>query len=210
MLFRSVSQSRYWGDVRKAVGVLGQKSPNVIGRPSWPNNDVASKRGAKASECGVYLRSQWDADAANRFLTLSLMKNGTTFFHTHYVADGDKYGWRKEPLWEMVPQKLDEDHFRCQNCGMEMDGKLETAPESCVNCGAPQSMLTFEESEMVPVATQTGVKEYPNGTVELDIYSGYDVTTPFFVKKKDWNKCPWLWLQKEEDAGWCLDQWLLS
>lgn len=191
--------NNFRGDLRKFVGVLGQKSPNVKARPNWASDETGIRRSNIANDCAMYLRSQWDGDAANRYLVLSLGKNGTTFIHTPYVTDEQRYGKHVEPVWAMQDQKVSPDVYHCLNCGADTPGDPQTPPPACPQCGAPLSPMDLVPGETQSVPAVVDQKEYPNGTVELHIHSAYDVTTPFYVK--DLEHCPWLWLEFEEDSA---------
>lgn len=190
--------NNFRGDLRKFVGVLGQKSPNVKARPNWASDESGIRRSNIANDCASYLRSQWDGDAANRYLVLSLGKNGTTFIHTPFVTDEERYGVHDEPVWGMQAQKVTPDGYRCLYCGAETPGQ-EGAPPLCQNCQRPLSPQDFVPGEVQQIPAIVGNKQYPNGTVELHVHSAYDVTTPFYIK--DLEHCPWLWLEFEEDSA---------
>jgi hypothetical protein len=192
--------NNFRGDLRKFVGVLGQKSPNVKARPNWASDETGIRRANIANDCASYLRSQWNGDAANRYLVLSLGKNGSTFLYTTWVADGDRYGTHSEPIWGMEPQKVSPDVYHCLFCGTDTPGTPEVAP-ICSNPTCRQSLgpEDFRPGEIQQVPAVVGSKDYPNGSVELFVHSPYDVTTPFYVK--DLEHCPWLWLEFEDDAA---------
>jgi hypothetical protein len=191
--------NNFRGDMRKFVGVLGQKSPNVRAMPSWEGDENGTRRAKLATECAQYLHSQWDVDAAHRYIALSVGKNGTTFIYTPWVADADRYGEREEPIWGTKPEQVTQDGYKCPNCGTENPGSADTPPPACLNCGFPLGMQDFVPGETQDVPAITGTKKYPNGAVELSIHSPYDTTTPFYVK--DLEHCPWLWLEFDDDAA---------
>lgn len=193
--------NHFRGDTRKFVGVLGQKSPNVKARPAWERDESGNRRSAIANDCAMYLRQQWDAEAANRYLVLSLAKNGTTFIHTPWVADAERYGTHEEPIWGAQEQKIEPDGFQCKFCGTLTPGNPQMMPPQCSNpaCRMPLGPEDFREGATEQVPGIIGSKTYANGSVELHIHSAYDVTTPFYIK--DLEHCPWLWVDFEEDAA---------
>lgn len=195
--------NNFRGDMRKFVGVLGQKSPNVKAMPSWPSDDIGNKRAGIANDTAGYLRSQWDVDGANRYLVLSLGKNGTTFLYTPFVTNAERYGEREEPIWGTKPEKVEPDSLACPQCGFH--NPLEALPTGCEQCFGPLSEANFVEGRTEDIPTITGYKKYPNGTVELHVHSVYDVTTPFYIKSIE--QCPWLWLEHDEDAGACVQKY---
>jgi hypothetical protein len=196
--------NHFRGDLRKFVGVLGQKSPNVKARPAWQRDEAGIRRSNIANDTASYLRQQWDTEAANRYLVLSLGKNGTTFLHTPFVADGDRYGYHEEPVWGSQPQKLEPDGYSCKFCGTLTPGNIANISSMLPRCSNPacRQPLGPEDyhvgaSEDIPAIV--GSQKYPNGTVELHVHSAYDVTTPFYIK--DLEHCPWLFVEFEEDAA---------
>ncbi len=152
------------------------------------------------------MRSQWDVDAANRAIALSLAKNGTTFIYTHYTADPDRYGTFDEPVWGTKPEKITEDGYGCLMCGTNTPGNQMMPPAICSNptCMQPLGPQDFVPGETQDVPAIVDQKTYPNGTVELSVHSPYDVTTPFYVK--DLEHCQWLWLDYEDDAAYLASQ----
>jgi hypothetical protein len=198
--------NNFRGDLRKLVGVLGQKAPNCKARPSWASDDTGCRRSNIATDCASYLHSQWDTDSANRYLVLSLGKNGTSFIYTPFVSDGDRYGTRQEPVWGTQPQKVSPDGYHCMFCGTVTPGDQQNPPSRCSNpaCLAPLGPTDFVPGETQDIPAIIDQKEYSNGAVELSIHSPYDVTTPFFVK--DLEHCPWLWLDYEDDAASLVSQ----
>lgn len=192
--------NNFRGDMRKFVGVLGQKSPNVRAMPSWSSDDTGTRRANIATDCATYLHSQWDVDAAHRYVALSVGKNGTTFIYTPWVADADRYGEREEPVWGTKTEQITPDAFHCQMCGVDTPGSMEMPPPACIGCGAPLGPQNFTPGETQDVPAIVDTKTYPNGAVECSIHSPYDVTTPFYVK--DLEHCPWLWLDFEDDSAY--------
>jgi hypothetical protein len=133
--------NHFRGDIRKFVAVLGNKAPNVTARPAWQRDENGVRRSNIANDCISYLSQQWDVDSANRYLTLSLAKNGTTFIHTPYVADGERYGTHVEPVWGMQPQKIEPDGYNCQNCGQFTPGPSPfRGQQPSSGTGTPQGM----------------------------------------------------------------------
>lgn len=195
--------NNFRGDMRKFVGVLGQKSPNVKAMPSWDSGDTDVKRSNTASDVASYFRKQWDVEGANRYLVLSLGKNGTTFFYTPYVTDEEKYGFREEPEWGMAPEKVEPDTLKCPQCGTS--NPPDGMAMGCQNCFGPLSDADLVEGRTEDVRKVVGTKKYPQGTVELHIHSVYDVTTPFYIKNLE--ECPWLWLEHEQDVGACIQRY---
>lgn len=197
--------NNFRGDVRKFVGVLGNKAPNCRAMPDWASDDTGVRRSAIATDCISFLDSQWDVDASNRQLALSLAKNGTSFIHTTYVTDGDRFGTFTEPVWGTRPEQVTPDAYMCPQCGASTPGEQDMPPMACQQCGGPLGPQDFVPGETQDVPAIVDEKEYPNGTVEMSIHSAYDVTTPFYIK--DLEHCPWLILDDEDDAAFLVSRY---
>lgn len=179
------------GDVRKWCGVLGVRAPNAKCEPRTVGNDEQIRLSRIGDRAISYLRNSWRADDLQRYLAYSLAINGTTFGFVSFVANPDKYGVTEIPRLETV-QVPTEEYFDCYRCGTKNPIGAVQEMGRCARC---ESVLGPEDfrRETVPGVVQTGVEQYANGAVELQLASGATVKTPYSIV--DLEHCPWLWYE---------------
>jgi hypothetical protein len=189
------------GDVNKFVAVLGTKSPNMIGRPRWASDTEATARARVGTEAASALHSEWELDLLMPQIVLSLALRGPVFYHTPYVVDAERFGQSEVEV--LAPQniKLEDDYYSCTICG----GSSPVTVTECTECGAELSPAELVKGEEMEIDQPTGeTKKYPNGSVELNIYSALEVTTLFYVQGiKD---CPWIVLDRDREPAWVMDK----
>lgn len=189
--------NEYRGVVRKLVGVLGHKSPNVKARPDWVDDETAAEAVPVFDEIANFLRPAWRVEYTNRHLVKVLATQSTAFMYTQWVADKERYGEHVEPTYADTEITLQPGQYDCPNCGMAEPEMQDTPPpESCPGCGWP---MNYSPPITAPDKVKTGETRYPRGSVELQLASGLTVTTPFYVQ--DLTHCPWLWYEYQEDIG---------
>lgn len=183
------------GDGRKFVAVVGNRPPNVKGVADMPDDEESLTASRDADSVAQTLYAWWDIRRLHRYLVLQLWNSGTVFGHTCYNADGDRYGTKEEPVWEQQSQEISPAGLECPTCGTRSPAEST----ECQNCGNPLSGAEYREPEMADLPAQNGTKEYPNGRVELHLYTVLHVTVPFY--SHDLEDVPWLRLEIEEHTG---------
>jgi hypothetical protein len=180
------------GDVKKFVAILGNKAPNCVARPDWPDNADHMERAGIASEVSAYQNSQWDVNGLNQYLAFSLGIYGTTFIYTPWYVDKDIYGDRKEEKFRLEKKKLTPDQWVCYNCGTIMDQDINSPQDgvNCISCGSFLGPESYHPAPEEDVAVSEGFETYPNGSTGCIIATLQEVITPFYIK--DLKDTPWL------------------
>lgn len=205
----NIDQVKTFG--RKFIATLGQRPfYNMRALPDNPQSE-ADRMAAREAEKGYFLlRSQWNVKTRNLELAYHAWKSGTVFPYTRYVVDGNRYGYSEEPIIEPRPVEIEPGGYKCFGCGAKSP-QLNTIeipdefgapiPQSaCPECGQPLSEAAFEPPVSADVPTDTGrTHKYPNGRVELHLFSGMFVTVPFY--STNLTDAPFLDLTCEEHAG---------
>lgn len=185
------------GDGRKFIAVVGQRAPNVKARPNRPKDEHGLRLARRADEMAALLRSHWAVEQVHRQICLSLWKNGTTFVYTPYVSNGDLYGFTEEPQIEAVPGPIGEDAFHCMVCGATTPvSQMPLESGACPQCGSPLGPESLQPAPKGMIPQVTGTQRYPNGSVEIHVASGMEVTTLFYVRNL--RQAPWLWYEYME------------
>lgn len=185
---------------RKFIAVLAQSAPNVKAVPNSKTNDDHIRRAKKAQRVANLLHGLWDVKAQNRKLFLTFFKNGTPFGFTEFVADGEKFGYREEPVTELTQTQVGPPSLNCPNCGLSTPAPDPgTAPAACPQCLRPFSPEDLGDPEMAMLPQQVGTKKYANGAVEHRVESGLRVTTSFDIEQLP--QTDWLLFEYERHKG---------
>jgi hypothetical protein len=185
------------GDGRKFVAVLGQRAPNVKAMPDHSDDEVAIRRSRRADVEARKLHFDWRVDREQRHLALDLWQSTTTFAFIDWVADGQKYGYTEEPVYETEEQEVAPASFHCIQCGATTPADAMDA--SCATCGAPFTPDDLRPAQTTQVPKLVDVKKYPKGAVEFHLANVFTVTTPFWAKSIE--DLPWLLYEYEEHRG---------
>lgn len=187
---------------RKFIAVEAQQPPNVKAEPNDQQNEDHRRRAKKAQRVADKLHAGlWDVKRQNRKLFLTYYKNGTAFGHTVFVSDGEKYGYREEPVMEMRPTPLGPATLNCIGCGQQTPVENSaTAPVACPSCTRPFGPEDLREPETAMLPQPTGeIKKYANGCVEHTVESGLRVTTQFNIEEL--TDTPFLLFEGERHKG---------
>jgi hypothetical protein len=195
------TQNIFRGFGRKFVAVLGTRAPNVKARANDPDNEDSVNATRMADDANAIIDSWFGVDELNIDCARIVFTTGPAFIHTHWVADGDKYGWREEPNLNSQPQPMGEPYHHCMNCGAD-----SPAPQNgnCPQCQQPMGPESQVDPEQVDTPVQSGTTKYPNGQVECCITDCTTTTIPFYTKKL--RDCPWIKYEFEENKGILLDK----
>jgi hypothetical protein len=187
--------NEYRGLVDKAIAILAQKAPGLKAQADRRDDDAASRRARKADIIAGVFRSNWDIDTIIQDLALCLLIDGTTFLHTPYVANAQKYGSTTTPIVELQDKPAGEPYFECSNCGARPSVTDVQETGTCPECGAPLSPEDMREPDTMPMPTVTGEQQDANGSVECHVCDITTVSTPFYIKSLD--DTPWLRWERE-------------
>ena len=188
-------------DVRKFIAVLGTKAPNMTGRPRWASDPDGINRARVGSETSHALHSEWTLDQKMPQIVEGIALRGPVFYHTPWVVDAERLGSTEIETFAPQQIKLEDDYYECRICG----GASPVTVTNCTECGAELSPAELVEGPSETLEMPTGqTQKYPNGTVELNIYSALEVTTLFYIESvKD---APWLVLDREKDPAWIVEK----
>lgn len=175
--FREYTVNRIRGDGRKLISILGQKHPNVSAVADDPRQEADRAAAREYDRAAAVIRSWVDVEALQMRAVLYQFKYGTVFGYTRWVADGERYGWREEPVLEPQEQILEPGSYQCPVCGAA--GQADTMPSACPACGAPSDPAGWTPPETALVPVEVGSRKYPNGRVEVTLANVLSVRVPF-------------------------------
>lgn len=185
---------------RKFIAVLSQAAPNVKAVANDKTNSESVEIAEKAQKIADLLHNLWDVKKQTRKLFLTMYKDGTPFGFTEFVADGEKYGYREEPIMEMQPVPISPPVYNCPQCGLSTPVQnMEADPVACPQCFRPFFPEDYSEAETAMLPQQVGTKKYANGCVEHRVESGLRVTTPFDIEEL--SQADWLLFEYEKHKG---------
>jgi hypothetical protein len=188
------------GDKRKFVAVLGQRAPVVKCMPDRSDDETATRLARRADLEARKLYFAWDVERKQRNLANSMWKAGTTFGYTAFVTDKSKYGTVDEPILGLEDQQDGEGYYRCLQCGAEIpEEQAQEAGNICPNCAAPLGPESYMAPQTSQIPQKQGTKSYAKGTVEFNLCTIFEVTTPFYAR--DIKDLPWLLYEYDEHKG---------
>lgn len=183
-------------DGTKIAAVAG-RAPKIAAVPDNPDDPDGDQHAEAWDIAREYLHEQWDIDSKQVELFLILYKSSTAFSYVQYVADGNRYGYTAEPIIESQQVVVQPGGFHCDNCGTTTPGDLTQPITNCPVCSS--DLLRFEEPQTVDVPTQTGQRQYENGSAEIKLASIMEVTVPFRTKAIE--DAEWLLYEYDESKG---------
>ena len=105
--------------------------------------------------------------------------DGTFGSYIHTVADGSRFGWIEEPVYDTVPTQVGYDTYKCVVCG-------NTYPTlgngMCPDCGAPYSDSSVIPAPVVMQQKQVGTNQIPKTRVQVDTVGGLELKLPPMAK----------------------------
>ncbi len=105
--------------------------------------------------------------------------DGTFGSYIHTVADGSRFGWLEEPIYEDVPTTVGYDTYKCVVCG---DVQPQIGTGMCPSCGAPYSDGSVIPAPVVMQKKQTGTNYIPKTRVQVDTVGGLELKLPPMAK----------------------------
>lgn len=183
------------GDGRFLVGILG-RMPNTTAVADSEDETIA-ERARKADKIIRMLWPHWRVEIAHAEGVRMHWLDGTFFLHTPYVVNKALYGETKVPQYEEQPVEAALGFYSCWQCGTQTPESA--ALGACPRCQTPLTDVDYSppvfHMEPVPVEPLT----YPNGSVELHMYTALHVTIPY--RARDLETCGWLQLEYEESPS---------
>lgn len=201
---QTVQQDDYRVNVIRAYD---RKYVPAIGSRPWHNakvvpEDTANERDRKAARLAetliLWFKQVWNIRKLSLQIPHHNFKDGTVFAHLSYVADEGLFGTSEVPIEREVEKTLEPDRWECA-CGNVSENPLVDEIDglrTCPACGAAMGQDSFRPRETAMVPEQIGTKTYPNAGPVVRLYTGYEVTVPFFSRQID--RVPYLVLEYKE------------
>ncbi len=190
------------------IRAYGRKFVPAIGTRPWHNAKVVPEDAANetdrqaarhAEKLILWCKQIWNIRKLSLQIPYHQYKDGTVFAHLAYVADAATFGVAEVPETQMVEKELEPERWECGVCGEvdpnppvdEFDGL-----RSCQKCGMAMDESSFRTRETAQVPEVVGTKVYPNAGPTVRLYTGYEVTIPFFSREIE--RVPFLVLEYRE------------
>lgn len=208
---REYTVNKIRGDGKKFASVLGQKSPAVKAVPDDPRSEADRSAAREYDRAAAILRNWWNVGNQQMKLALFVYKYGTTFGYTRWVADGERFGYREEPIIEQIEIETRPAYYDCPVCGTQTPPEQMIVPPEdgeariCPTCNSPLGGDALVPAETAMVPQVVGTKRYPNGQVCLSLASVLNVRVPFGAS--DLSECNYLIYEREEDQARVLATW---
>lgn len=205
------TQKHYTGFRRKFEAIIGNRAPNFIAVPNNPADEEGVRATKAANPAAIYVRDKCDLEGKHLEQSGKLFDFGTTFWHIDWVIDGDKYGYREEPVLAPQPTPAGNAGFQCPQCGASTpsdDPQPQSAPESCSQCSGPLSMDNFQPPTSVDMPAPAGPpKRVAKGGLEVNVYDSNEVWVPLDCESVDDEDCDWLRFERERPKSKLLQKY---
>lgn len=157
-----------------ATGFVAALSPQVP-KSKWMPEDadeLADVTTAKAAQTLVDIVEQQNREQSLlKQQLLYLYTTGAVFRHTRYVVDADRWGTKKEPVFNETETTLMPDRMHCFTCGKDSPAGMQ----QCQSCRSPMGQDSFFPETKGPAIQQVGTEEVPQGMVGQNLYCPLEI-----------------------------------
>lgn len=161
-----------------ALSVIALLSSNKMTVKHWPENSHKPEDIAAAKKHDLVYRAFQRSERHHAQLVKAIYHlwcDGTFGSYIRTVFDGDRFGYKDEPIVEHRPREIGPASWKCVICGAPAD-----VPGFCQNpeCGAP---LPDEPNVPAPIAqlpVVVGSEQVPRGRTVRDIVGGLELLLP--------------------------------
>lgn len=122
----------------------------------------------------------------------TLWCDGSFGSFVHTVADGDRYGWIEQPVFQQMPQQVGPESYKCMTCGAQ---SASLNGGTCAACGTPYTDASIVPPQTIMKNVQTGTKKVPRSRVIWDIVGGLELKLP--PNAKDQPEFPYIIRSRE-------------
>ena len=189
------------------ISSISGGKPIIRFRPKNADLDLdVQTAGASNDVLDLFYRTNGLQTQLNRQAYL-LYNDGVSYAYVRYVADGQRFGFREEPVIVPVMQTLRPAGYECSVCQTftpedEAFAAIDESGEPlCPNCGTMLSPSDFRDAITGPIPQNVGNRQVPNGAEILNFYGAPEIRTP--PEAGGIRDCTYLCLQTEEDQGFC-------
>lgn len=159
------------------ISVLGQRVPSVVFLPNDYTNEDDVTSAQAAQDLVPVLERQNKLSILNMRAAYYLYTDGVCASYVRYILDGDRFGWRKEPIYGFEGKKLFGGSYLCPDCGHqqseEVSGRQEN-PRSQSSSVAPpvRSSGSSAFAGMMPQTATDVLGGSPGGAAHPGVPSG--------------------------------------
>lgn len=158
-----------------ALSFIAALSPQVPKCRYMPENadeemDIATAR--RASTMMSLIERKNNIQALQKQELLHLWTGGMYASYTRFVVDGDRFKTTKQPIIEPVDTQVLPDRFICPECGnvTPADSISPFSVAKCQACGHQFGGEDFYEAENLPIPTEVGKEDVPNGMTQVSVF----------------------------------------
>lgn len=176
-----------------ALSLISLLSGNKMTVKWWPQNARSPEDIEAAKKCDAVMRwfkSQEKTHTKLVKMIYLLWTDGTFGSYVRSVADGDRFGWIEEPVYEEVERQVGEAQYQCEVCQTINEHGI-----GCANCGAP---LPIEPNVPAPVIREqvpVGLDRKPKSRTTRDVAGGLELKLP--PTAEDISEFPYLIRSRE-------------
>lgn len=212
----------YQGFGLSFIALLSQDVPSVRFYPQSAQSleDIAAARAA--SDVAQLVEQNNHVEDLLSSIGYFLWTDGKLGAYVRYLADGQRFGFREEPILEAVEVPLGEDVYVCPSCGKETNvardpgsmiredkapnysepsspsidhGTQNSEHVTCRECTGELTEANIRRGERVTVPRVAGTRRVPNGQEVISIAGGLELNTPVWANEM--HEYPYLQWQTE-------------
>lgn len=168
-----------YADGIKFVSVVSQRQLNMKCVPDDPMVQQQVMTCKEGDAAIAHLNRYWNTQRKAVEISHHLWATSAVYLNTEYATNKRLHGSISVPQFEYVPEELFPAGYVCTNCG------TVAMANECPACQMPLSPLNYQDAISIEVPYANGVKEYPKGNVDLNIYTTFEVSHSFAAKSRD-------------------------
>lgn len=161
-----------------ALSVIALLSSNKMTVKHWPENSHKPEDIEAARKHDLVYRAFQRSERHHAQLVKTIYHlwcDGTFGSYIRTVFDGDRFGYKDEPIVEHRPREIGPPSWKCVICGAPAE-----EPGFCVNpeCGAPLPEGPNVPAPMAELPVVVGSEQIPRGRTVRDIVGGLELLLP--------------------------------
>lgn len=153
------------------VAALSPQVPKCRYQPDNADDETDLATARRASTMMAIIERKNNIQSLQKQELMHLWTGGAYASYVRYVIDGDRFGSSKVPIIEPVDTQVLPDRFVCPECGSATPAsEFVWSQAICPECGYQMGSEDFYEGESLPLPTEVGKEEVPNGMVKIGVY----------------------------------------
>lgn len=183
------------------IAALSPQVPKTRYMPEDADDETDISTARRASTMMAIIERKNNIQSLQKQELLHLWTGGVYFSYSRYVVDGDRFKTSKVPIIQPVETEVVPDRFECPECGTATPANTFGAWNRpvCPKCGYAMGGEDFHECETMPLPTEVGQEDVPNGMVQISVFGALNIDAAPYAT--DLLETPILDLEVETDIA---------